>query len=480
MQFIHLKSARWALLALIPAVAVVFCLFLPRKIAVSDELLKRVSLPPAPWGFVVVRDTADNTENAQAKHGRLALTIRETDFLSPTDTGDSPENSPSSTGGSVRSYPFARDRLVSVAADGKAGKTVRKPLSGLDSDERIEFAATRSVTDPDYPLFIIRVATCRFTSGKIPERLEKWLTRAFPAPESDDTVFIGAVGDLMPGRGVERILKTSEGGKSGLERVFDDTLSVLKISDIMIGNLEGAVTDGSAKATKSYTFKYNPDILPYLKDAGFTYLMLTNNHSFDYGQEGFTDTLDAVRKAGFATSGAGMNSMEAEVFWRTTIRGQQFSVLSCGAYPVEKTGFDGSKTAAATDTKPGILWESPRVSELVKKEKETGAFVIVCVHGGEEYHTRPSVRQQAFYRSLADSGADVVFGSHPHVLQPIERYGNSLIVYSLGNFLFPGMGGMPGAEESMIVRIGVSRGKIILQETYPARLSGTRVALEKQ
>ena len=110
-------------------------------------------------------------------------------------------------------------------------------------------------------------------------------------------MFIGAVGDLMPGRGVERILKTSEGEKSGLERVFGDTLSVLGISDIMIGNLEGAVTDGSAKATKSYTFKYKSDILPFLKDAGFTYLMLTNNHSFDYGQEGFTDTLDEVKKA---------------------------------------------------------------------------------------------------------------------------------------------------------------------------------------
>lgn len=477
MQLIHLKSARWALLALIPAAALFFCLFLPRKILVSDELMKRVTFPPAPWGYVVVRDTGEKTENAHARLGRVALTIRETEIVSPTDECVSPEISPVSTAGIVRSYTFARDRLVTVAA---GGKTARKPLSSLGADERIVYAATRSVTDPDYPLFISRVATCRFTSGKTLERLEKWLIRSFPKPEGDDTVFIGAVGDLMPGRGVERILKTSEGGKSGLERVFGDTLSVLRISDIMIGNLEGAVTDGGAKATKSYTFKYKSDILPFLKDAGFTYLMLTNNHSFDYGQEGFTDTLGAVKKAGFATSGAGMNASEAEVFWRTAIRGQRFSVLSCGAYPVENSGFDGAKIAAATDAKPGILWESPRIAELVRKEKESGAFVIVCVHGGKEYRTLPSARQQAFYRSLADSGADVVFGSHPHVLQPIEQYGNSLIVYSLGNFLFPGMGDMPGAEKSMIVRLGVSRGRIILKETYPARLSGTRVALDKQ
>ena len=128
MQFFHLKSARWALLALIPAAAILLCLFLPRKIAVSDELMKRVTLPPAPWGYVIVRDMDEKTENAYARRGRLALTIRETDTLSPTDACVSPDNAPPSTGGIVRSYLFARDRLVTVTTD---GKTTRKPLSSL-------------------------------------------------------------------------------------------------------------------------------------------------------------------------------------------------------------------------------------------------------------------------------------------------------------------------------------------------------------
>lgn len=254
-------------------------------------------------------------------------------------------------------------------------------------------------------------------------------------------------------------------------------MSILRSGDVTIGNLEGAVTSGTAQATKSYTFKYKPDILRYLKDAGFTYIMLTNNHSFDYGAEGFADTLAEMARSGLGTSGCGTNLAEASRFWRTKIAGERISILSCGAYPVEKTGFDGKKIAAATESSAGILWESPAVAELVRAEKASGAYVIVNVHGGEEYRTSPSARQLAFYRSLADAGADAVIGSHPHVLQPIEFNNGRVIAYSLGNFLFPGMEEMRGAEESEIVRLGVFHGRAIYRDVFPARLSGLTVSL---
>ena len=452
-----------AVLALAATLMAVF-LLVPREIAVPEEVYPKAASWPLPRGYRIVRVALPPDATPGKAEGRKSDKNASCAFAIELETIIERSKLPSPD----RARIVSRDYLVPT------GSGCMKLLSALAPDETALPLDGRHLGDPDYPAISFRCARLVARSGKaVPERLEHWFTRAFPIPPEEEPVFISAVGDLMPGRGVESLLARED----GLELVFGDTLPILRSSDLMIGNLEGAVTSGSAKATKSYTFKYSPMILASLKDAGFDYLMTTNNHSFDYGAEGFADTLKALRGAGFATSGAGANLAEARRFWRTTIRGQPISVLSMGAYPVERTGFDGSKTAAAGAAKAGILWESPEIPELVREEKETGAFVIVCVHGGEEYRTVPSERQRAFYRKLADSGCDVVFGSHPHVLQPIERRGRSLIVYSLGNFLFPGMEGMPGAEESEIVRLGVTKGRIVYREVYPARLSGTRVAL---
>lgn len=81
---------------------------------------------------------------------------------------------------------------------------------------------------------------------------------------------------------------------------------------------------------------------------------------------------------------------------------------------------------------------------------------------------------------MCNAGADVVFGSHPHVLQSIEWYGKSLIVYSLGNFLFNGMEEMPGATESEIVRLGIVDKRIAYCEIYKAELKGKSVSLKRR
>ena len=104
--------------------------------------------------------------------------------------------------------------------------------------------------------------------------------------------------------------------------------------------------------------------------------------------------------------------------------------------------------------------------------------MVVNVHGGEEYVFRPNKSQRSFYEKLIDAGASVVFGSHPHVLQATEWYKNGLIVYSQGNFIFPGMEGMNGATESEILRLGFVKGKLAYLEQYPCKLSSTGVKLK--
>ena len=310
--------------------------------------------------------------------------------------------------------------------------------------------------------------------------LDEWLNQVFKEVtikkncQNDKTVFIAAVGDIMAGRGVDWQLLAKDGEK----KVFTDTLPILQKSDFLIGNLEGAITGKGSKAIKTYTFRFTKKILPVLKKAGFDYLMLTNNHTFDYGMVGFLDTLAALKEYNIPTSGVGLNLSEAQKFYHTTIKNVPISVISCGAYPKEKSGFDGKKDAAATVSRAGILWQSKEIYDLVRAEKEKGYFVIVNVHGGQEYTFKPSTEQRKFYETLCDYGADVIFGSHPHVLQPIEWYGNSLIVYSLGNFVFPGMEEMPGGTDSLIVRLGIYKNKILYKEEYPVKLDGIKVHLK--
>lgn len=329
--------------------------------------------------------------------------------------------------------------------------------------------------DEKYALTATTCAVCTVFVEEIAPAIRGWCERTFVCRQIQKTAFVAAVGDIMTARGTEDILIQNP---DGLNKVFSTTLPVLQRNDITIGNLEGVVTDSSNAALKTYTFKFKKAVLPLLKKAGFTYLMQANNHCYDFGEAGFKDTLAALAEYDIPTSGAGLNEKEAARFYCTEAQGQPVAIISCGAFPVERSGFNGKATATATETRAGILWAGDTLLQGIAQQKAEGNFVVVNVHGGEEYRFFPTKEQRALYESFCNAGADVVFGSHPHVLQPIERYNGSLIVYSLGNFLFSGMSEMPGATDSEIIRLGIYGGKILYTEIYPAKLGTNSVALK--
>ncbi|MCX7656175.1 MAG: CapA family protein [Treponemataceae bacterium] len=322
------------------------------------------------------------------------------------------------------------------------------------------------------------------------------------------------VGDIMPGRGVDTLLLRDP---KGLERVFGDVLPLLLGHDLCLGNLEGALTEQTVRVPKSYNFKFSPRLLPLLRQAGFAYLSLTNNHIYDYGEEGLLDTLKAFEQYQVGTSGIGRTlsaavnpwwwppspknpSESKDLFQKPSSDGPPASgfhsqdtpsrknssgtspwlaVFSLGAYPREKNGFDGERLAAVGPNRPGILWAREEHLHAVRPFLQESPFSVVMVHGGTEWISVPSKEQRALYRHLVDEGADLVVGSHPHVIQGMEVYKGKLIAYSLGNFLFPGMGDMPGGEESLILSVGVYEGHIRYVECIPVVLSNTGVRLEK-
>jgi poly-gamma-glutamate synthesis protein (capsule biosynthesis protein) len=132
-------------------------------------------------------------------------------------------------------------------------------------------------------------------------------------------------------------------------------------------------------------------------------------------------------------------------------------------------------TFAATQTRAGM---APAVTSLmaedVRRMKKSADFVVVSVHWGQEYMRFPDSSQVDRAHALVDAGADVVFGHHPHVLQPVECYKGALIFYSLGNFVFDQEG--EKETESMIATVSLRKGMPYEAELVPMRIIRSRPA----
>jgi hypothetical protein len=355
-------------------------------------------------------------------------------------------------------------------ADARSGRVRVMPLDTVALPDTALAVDGAFPGEPGYAL----EGTVSLAASAPSAELAAWLDAIPPAPAAappPPLVWIGAVGDVMPARGVDAAL--AAGG--GTQRVFGDTLPVLGSADLLIGNLEAAATAAGTRAAKTYTFRFDRRALLPLARAGFGYFSIANNHAFDFGARGFLDTLEALREAGIATSGAGRTAAEAAIPFTTRRGGTEIRVLSFGGYPVDRMGFDGRKSARAAGGAPGTLWLDRDGIDAAAAGFSPGSFDVAVVHAGEEWSRAPSAELRRIYRGLVDAGADLVIGSHPHVLQGLEAYQGSLIAYSLGNFLFPGMEGTPGGEDSVILRVGILAGRVVAVQAVPVRLTGTTV-----
>jgi len=140
------------------------------------------------------------------------------------------------------------------------------------------------------------------------------------------------------------------------------------------------------------------------------------------------DNFKRLREAGIDYVGGGFSEIEAHSPIIREIRGTKIAFL---AY----TNL-GSEYWLAKGDKSGITWLNEEIGEDIKIAKEKANLVIVSMHFGEEYQFQPSPNQTYLAHLAIDSGADLVIGHHPHFVQPIEKYKNGYIAYSLGNFVF--------------------------------------------
>ncbi len=324
---------------------------------------------------------------------------------------------------------------------------------------------------PNNPAYPLRRRVEIVTRGAI-EEIEEWAR--FVAFETiEDVAFVAAVGDLMVSRGVDDVLVLRD---NGIDHIFGDTAPILRDADLTLGNLEGAITWRTTEWPKAYNFRFRPDVVGPLKEVGFDYLSLANNHAWDYGEIGLIDTLDYLEESGIATSGTGRHAAEAAEPWVSDLSGTRIRVLGIGAFPAEST-YSGAYHSLPTATRAGMLFVDEQGYSAVEDAFGENSFDIVLVHGGYEYNLRPNQWQISAYRRLVDHGADLVIGAHPHVLQRMEYYGDGLILYSLGNFVFPGMFVKEYAEDSAIARFGLVNGELKYLEFVPVRLENTIVRI---
>jgi poly-gamma-glutamate synthesis protein (capsule biosynthesis protein) len=264
-------------------------------------------------------------------------------------------------------------------------------------------------------------------SGVLSEPDATATTAAGPAteapPHERGTVTIGAVGDLMFARDITSLME-----QHGVSYPFDRVKGLFGGTDLLIGNLEGTFTARGMPLVKKYTFRTPPDLATVLQAAGFNAVTLGNNHAFDFGAVGLLDTFETLRGIGMPWFGAGPDEAAARAPLILQARGQRVAFL--GYSGVDESGF-------ASDGTPGVARASVETIQAdVREARSKADYVVVVIHAGIEYTHEPSAWQRELAHAAIDAGADVVIGHHPHVLQPLERYRDGLILYSLGNFVF--------------------------------------------
>ncbi len=253
---------------------------------------------------------------------------------------------------------------------------------------------------------------------------------------SDEEIKIAFTGDIMLDRGVKS--KVEKRGEGNYGFVFENIKDDLNNYDLLVGNLEGPISDKGYDRQGLYSFRMDPQAISALKEANFGALSIANNHINNWGLEALKDTILRLSESGIKVLGGGMNEKEAYGEKIVEIDGVKISLLAFSDFTDGPDGADGDL--------PGIaLISGESIEKNVAEARKKSDIVVVNFHFGEEYQAEQNSRQEKFAKMAIDFGADLVVGHHPHVVQPIERYRNSYIAYSLGNFVFD----QPFSEETM-------------------------------
>ena len=210
----------------------------------------------------------------------------------------------------------------------------------------------------------------------------------------------------------------------GADYFLQNVKDIFSTDDLTIANFEGTLTDSDEREDKTFAFKAPASYASILTGGSVEAVNTANNHSHDYGEQSFNDTLAALDDAGIVHFGYDETAV-------MDVKGIKVGLV--GIYELHDH-----------------LEREQQLKDNIAKVKADGAQLIVVIfHWGNETETVPDSNQTTLGRIAIDEGADLVCGHHPHVLQGIETYKGRNIVYSLGNFCFGG-NSSPSDMDTMI------------------------------
>lgn len=254
-----------------------------------------------------------------------------------------------------------------------------------------------------------------------------------------------------------------------LDSIDEAILGEMIGADICALNNEFPYTlRGEPLEGKTFTFRADPAYANLLHDIGVDLVSIANNHVFDYGEVGLTDTLAALDAAGIDRIGAGVNLDEASAPAYYEINGVKVGIVAA----TEIEGYENPDTRGATESLSGVFrcLDTTNLENQIRIMKEEVDVVIVFVHWGVEGTDELNWKQQDHAQSIVDAGADLIVGAHSHCMQPIDYIDGVPVVYSLGNFLFNS-----GVGETALLKIEVTPDGIENLSLIPARQGNCKV-----
>ncbi len=282
-------------------------------------------------------------------------------------------------------------------------------------------------------------------------------------------ITIAAVGDVLLHGGLQRQAYTSADGHHSL---WKNVEPLLEQADLTYGNLEGPCAEGltaggeSRDPGKSFDnrvysgypqFNYHSSLIGSLKNSGFDVVSTANNHALDRRSLGADRTIANLREAGLPFTGTRpSNDSSAPWYTITESKGVKVAWVAC-TYATNGIPDPRNQVLNCYEDKSTLL---STIRGLKGRPSEVDA-IIVTPHWGVEYRHSPEQREKNLAHEMLDAGALAVFGGHPHVVQPWEKYATQdgregFIIYSLGNFV-SGQSGL-AKRSSLILYVGLTKG----------------------
>ncbi len=248
-----------------------------------------------------------------------------------------------------------------------------------------------------------------------------------------DSFSVAFVGDILFDKDFRPMVHANEMG-GVLNCIDKSVVDYLNACDVFMINNEFTIGErGEPLPGKTWTFQVEPDKIQLFRDLGADIVSLANNHIYDYGEVGFFDTIDNLKKAEMPFVGAGSSLDEAAKPYYFIVNGVKVGIVAASC--AEKTT---SFNPVATAETHGIMgtYDSAAFIDAIKKADAECDILVAYVHWGTENTTVLDDRQKILAREYIDAGVDAVIGGHTHCLQGMEFYKNVPIVYSVGNFWF--------------------------------------------